>query len=412
MKKILITQILFLFLYYISFGQKIENLTPSYVHLLDFSEKARGEWARRDTLLNHLSSGKKDWEKLTVDEKALLEKFQELETYEDIWDIIGGGCSWYCGGGPRKITASSYLKSQGSIDYLPQNAHDLNYKNAWAEGVSGYGIGEYLSYHFEANTPRVTEIIVVNGYVKSKTAYMNNSRVKKLKMYINDKPYAILNLEDKIASQGFKVDPIGSSEIIGGENSEWTIKFEILEVYKGTKFEDVVISEIYFDGLDVHCFAKGTKIQMKDNSQKNIEDIVLGDLVAWMDLESGKIKSAKVEKLEKVIHHGLITYKFSSGKEITTTKDHPFSIMHKGWASLSPEQSRQYKGFQKISLVEIGDLFMTKQGTDKLIEIKYLKGDQETYTLSKLSSGDNFIANGFIVGIEEWDFENQTIGKK
>ena len=25
------------------------------------------------------------------------------ETMEDYWDIIGGGCSWYCGGGPKRL---------------------------------------------------------------------------------------------------------------------------------------------------------------------------------------------------------------------------------------------------------------------------------------------------------------------
>lgn len=33
---------------------------------------------------------------------------------------------------------------------------------------------------------------------------------------------------------------------------DWTVKFEIVEVYKGTKYNDTVISEIFFDGTDVH----------------------------------------------------------------------------------------------------------------------------------------------------------------
>jgi hypothetical protein len=39
-------------------------------------------------------------------------------------------CSWYCGGGPKEVTASSYLKSQGEHHYKPENAHDLNYKTS------------------------------------------------------------------------------------------------------------------------------------------------------------------------------------------------------------------------------------------------------------------------------------------
>ena len=29
-------------------------------------------------------------------------------------------------------------------------------------------------------------------------------------------------------------------------------KFEILEVYPGSKHDDTVIAELYFDGIDVH----------------------------------------------------------------------------------------------------------------------------------------------------------------
>lgn len=388
------------------YEQEILNLNPSYVHLLDFSDRAKAEWTLRDTLLSQLSTRKKDWDKLTSEEEALLEKYDEV--FEDIWDILGGGCSWYCGGGSKEVTASSYLKSQSSNNYEPKNAHDLNYKSVWVEGVPGYGKGEYLMYTFEGKSPRITEIIVVNGYVKSEAAYRDNSRVKKLKVYLNDKPYVVLNLEDKIANQGFKVEPIGNGNREDWKALEtkpdWTLKFEILEVYKGLKYDDTAISEIYFDGLDVHCFAKGTKVLLADNSTKNIENLKIGDMVAYLDLETKEIKSAKIEKLEKVIHHGLVRYKFESGIEITATQDHPFRIENKGWASLKPDKSKQYKGFENIENIYIGDLFLTEKGTDKLISIDFLEGEQETYTISRLRYGDNFIANGLIVGIEELNY--------
>ncbi|MDA9809388.1 hypothetical protein N9C59_03625 [Flavobacteriales bacterium] len=402
MKKIILF-IAITLMFSIAYGQDIKTLNPSYVDFLDFSDKTKAEWAHRDTLLSQLSSGKKKWDKMTAEEQALLEKYGEV--YEDIWDIVGGGDGWYNAGGPYEVTASSYLKSQGSNNYKPKNAHDLNYKNAWVEGTSGYGIGEFLMYKFSATSPRITEIIVVNGYVKSESAYRNNSRVKKLKVYLNDKPYVILNLEDKIANQGFKVEPIGNSDRQDWDvlktKPEWALKFEILEVYKGLKYDDVVISEIYFDGLDVLCFAKGTKVQLADNSTKNIEDLKVGELIAYMDFNTKSIESAKIEKMENVKHHGLVTYNFESGLTITATQDHPFKVEMKGWASLKPNKSKQYKGFENIEKIEIGDLFITSDGTDKLISIDYLDGEQETYTISKLSSGDNFIANGLIVGVEQ-----------
>lgn len=381
-------------------------MNPTSTRLLDLSVQGEKEFDKNQEIgmkvMEKLGNGTK-YEDLSQEDKDALSKVDE--TMESYWEIIGGGCSWYCGGGPKEVTASSYLKSQGVNNYEPKNAHDLNYKNAWVEGVDGYGIGEYLLYTFGGASPRINEIIVVNGYVKSKTAWENNSRVKKLKVYIDDKPYAILNLKDIRGSQSFKVEPIGNSDRKDWDvlktKPDWTLKFEILEVYKGLKYDDVVISEIYFDGLDVHCFAKGTKIQLPDNSTKNIEDLKVGDLVAYMDFDTKTIKSAKIEKTEKVIHHGLVTYRFESGLTITATQDHPFKIDKKGWSSLKPDKSKQYKRFENIDKIKIGDIFITANGTDKLVSIDFLEEEQETYTISKLSSGDNFIANGLIVGVEE-----------
>lgn len=403
MKQILITGLICIS--QIGFSQ-IKEMNPSSTQLLDFSVQGEIEFNKNQEdgmkVMKKLGDGIK-YEDLSQLDKDAISKVDE--TMESYWDIIGGGCSWYCGGGPKEVTASSFLKSQGEINYEPKNAHDLNYKNVWVEGVDGYGIGEYLLYTFEGASPRINEIIIVNGYVKSNTAWENNSRVKKLKVYIDNKPYAILNLLDIRGSQSFKVEPIGNNDRNDWDvlktKPDWTLKFEILDVYKGLKYDDVVISEIYFDGLDVHCFAKGTKIQLADNSIKYIEDLQVGDLVAYMDFDTKTLKSSKIEKTEKVIHHGLVTYRFESGLTITSTQDHPFKIDNKGWASLKPDKSKQYKGFENIDKIIIGDFFITANGTEKLVAIDFLEGEQETYTISKLSSGNNFIANGLIVGVEE-----------
>lgn len=393
-----------------SYSQTLPVLEPQLSFELDFSPQSIAHFlsdkAFRDC--NDIYNKKKEEEKnkrekYTNEEKNIF--FYCDETKDEIWQIEGGGCSWYCGGGPKRVTASSYLSSQGSNTYKPKNAHDLSYETAWVEGVNGYGIGEYLQYTFEAASPRITKIIIVNGYVKSKTTWKNNSRVKRLKMYIDNKPYAILNLKDFYGEQAFTLEPIGNSNRENLEAlkklTDWTLKFEILDVYKGEKFDDVAITEIYFSGLDVHCFAKGTKVLLDDKSYKDIENLIIGDYIAYMDFDTKEIKSAKIEKLENVIHNKLVTYKFESGKEITTTQDHPFKIQHKGWASLRPDKSRQYKGFEEINRINIGDSFITTNSNDKLVAIDFLKGEQETYTISRTSVGDNFIANGLIVGIEE-----------
>lgn len=236
---------------------KLRVMNPDSIKLLNLSKKGENKFNKNlkacEKIWDKMSDGLEE-EQLTKKERNLISNFDE--TFSSYWDILGDGDSWYCGGGTKKVNASSYLKSQGKTSYKPKNAHDLNYKSVWVEGVKGYGKGEYLLYTFSGSCPRITEINIVNGHVKSKSAWKKNSRVKTLKMYLNNKPYAKLNLKDIRGVQTFKVDPIGNEN---RENYEalkkmpdWTIKFEILDVYKNSKYDDTVISEIYFDGIDVH----------------------------------------------------------------------------------------------------------------------------------------------------------------
>ncbi|MFY0672670.1 MAG: hypothetical protein JXQ87_04675 [Bacteroidia bacterium] len=384
---------------------QIPEIKPSAVYALNFSKEGEEQFNRdSDTMkaiFKKLSEGASE-DDLT---KSQIEVWQNFdETMESYYQTEGGGCSWYCGGGPYEVTGSSFLNSSGSIDYKPENAHDFSFKSAWVEGDEGYGVGEYLLYHFSPESPRITSISVANGYVKSETAWNSNSRVKKLKVYFNEYPVAILNLEDSRSQQVFRVDTLGHGNRRNMDDlkalGEWKLKFEILEVYKGDLYKDVVISEISFDGVDVHCFAKGTKVLLADSSELIIEDLRLGDTILSYDLNTNRLKQSIVEKTEKVVHTNLVRYDFESGNSIITTRDHPFLVNVKGWASLLPKKSSIYEGFDGISNVEVGDVFIQANSTDTLVAISPIKNPMETFTISRLSLGNTFIANGFIVGVE------------
>ncbi len=412
MKKLFFIALLLL-VFTVTRGQ-VKEVKPYSVSPLGFNAKEEAEFnKKRDIAV-------KIWERQEtegIDYDLLSEEEQEAlafidETGGDYFDILGPGCSWYCGGGPYEISASSFLPSQSGNTYEPENAHDLNYGTAWVEGAKGDGIGEYLTYHFQPYSPRITHIYVVNGYVKSQTAWENNGRVKKLKLYINDKPYAILCLEDSRSEQAFEFPPIGNKRneygsIIDEDNAkEWTLKFEIMEVYKGKKYSDVAISEIYFSGLDVHCFAKGTLVVMADGSTKPIEKLEVGDNVKAYDFDNFEPISTTIEKLEKATHTDMVKYTFSNGTEIVATPDHPFMVRAKGWASLKPEQTKQYKGYEKVNKVKVGDQFFTINSSGTLApvtlsKIEEIHEEQETYTITKLSVGNNFLVESFIAGTEE-----------
>lgn len=185
-----------------------------------------------------------DYNSLSELEKALL---GFVEGDRVLSHFYSANCSWYCGGQIDSVTASSALGEK----YAADNAHDFSIVTAWVEGVEGNGEGEYVKYSFPGTCPRITTVLIHNGYVKNWDVWRDNGRVKKLLMYYNDKPYVVLNLNNTMHLQRFEVGILGHEER-SEASPAWSIKFEILEVYPGKKYEDTAITEIYFDGIDVH----------------------------------------------------------------------------------------------------------------------------------------------------------------
>jgi len=132
--------------------------------------------------------------------------------------VYGSGCTE----SPTKSYASSCLSQQGNSSYFSKNLIDWDPRTAWVEGKSDYGIGEY----FEIDLPYGgSNIGIFNGYQKNHDAWMNNSRVKKLKVYGDGKPICFVVLSDKMGVQNFDLPA----------NSDFNkYKFEIVEVYPGT----------------------------------------------------------------------------------------------------------------------------------------------------------------------------------
>ncbi len=178
------------------------------------------------------------------------------EGKEDYWDILGIGCNFYCGTERAKPTATSALAPKNGETFGAENLHDDSYRTAWAENAEGYGMGESITYTFAPGHPRITQIIVLNGYLKSDKDWQDYSRAKTLKMYINDKPYAVLHLKDSKQEQIFDVDTIGcanrTDKAAMAEQPPTVLRFELGEHYPGRVHAATALTEIYFNGVDVH----------------------------------------------------------------------------------------------------------------------------------------------------------------
>jgi hypothetical protein len=162
------------------------------------------------------------------------------------------------------------------------------------------------------------------------------------------------------------------------------------------------------DNYGKACFAKGTEVSLINGKTKNIENLLIGDTVSVYDYTNKKFASSIIQKLEKITHSKLVKYCFENGNTIIATQDHPILLDQKGWASLNPIKSSQYLGFESINKIEIGDNFICKAENNKiskckLVNIEFLAGDYETYTISKSTFSNNFIANNMIVGVEVFD---------
>lgn len=237
---------------------QVKDLYPTKVDNLSFPEDLKKLYEERYTLYKKQDNKQKltELERKRLDELINNERLEEHKM--SWWDVSGMGCNWYCCGSIDTVIASSNLKNNGKITYIGSNAGDDNYETAWVEGVDGYGAGESVTFYI--NSGSVDEIIVSNGYVKTPKAYKENSRVKTLKLYFNNKHIANLHLKDEISDQHFKLWMVFGSYAIYNDDErrwvdldgkivqQWSFKFEIVDVYEGTKYDDTVISEIYFSG--------------------------------------------------------------------------------------------------------------------------------------------------------------------
>jgi hypothetical protein len=179
---------------------------------------------------------------------------------------------------------------------------------------------------------------------------------------------------------------------------EFVFKFEIVDVYKGTKWPDVAISEI---DVVLCCFTESTIINTASNST-SISDIKSGDSIYSVDLKTGGINSTQVEKISKQTHLSVLKLA-TENKQIELTFDHPLYIKDFGFSSISRYmQTKNITSYEE--LIGKVELMVLNEDTnqiayEKITSIELSKGVFETYSIRKLSTGNTFIANGFVTKV-------------
>lgn len=172
------------------------------------------------------------------------------------------------------IVSSSFLKEKNKPAdyYAPWKANDTNNKTAWAEGKKGDGVGEklYLMPVGKFKTKKIN-FSITNGYAETEKLYLANNRVKKAKLTIYEARFdicggyysarrsdllintsKIIELKDTMEPQKIIIEVDDKKTQTDDKEMSKLVLFmaelEILEVYKGTKYDDTCISE--FNILD------------------------------------------------------------------------------------------------------------------------------------------------------------------
>lgn len=144
----------------------------------------------------------------------------------------------------NEVISSSYLiekskKIKSDIHYLPYYIVDGQIGTCWVEGIKGPGIGEWILIPLTKKV-KLQKIGISIGFDKNEMSFYDNNRIKTLKVSLNDDSSMNYTFNDNRGIQYIYFDePIIIS----------SLKFEIVDIYKGKKYDDTCLSEIEIWGL-------------------------------------------------------------------------------------------------------------------------------------------------------------------
>lgn len=136
------------------------------------------------------------------------------------------------------------------------------------------------------------------------------------------------------------------------------------------------------------CFLPGQKVLLKDKSQKNIEDICIGDDLRtyWNE------KNCVSRVFEYDCNEEIVELEFGTGIEVRCTKDHKFYTMNKGWveADLLTESD-------DTVLIETTSEITEGVSCVKLSKKKYANYSGKVYDLQVENEHHSYTVNGMVV---------------
>ena len=218
---------------------------------------------------------------------------------------------------------------------------------------------------------------------------------------------ADVNLNDYIVTTNQIALPIISKENVWYSGSITILDIEPDDVFvAGTTHNDITKNNV--GNILLHnkchvypycCFSEDTLISM-DGIEKEIKDVVVGDLVWSFNFNTNQKELNKVLEIVSPIQNDIIEIKFKNGTSILNTFDHPYYNIDGTLISYSPEKTKEwYNG--EILKMDISSVCIDINGNKVEIEsITEIVSPIQTYNLF-VENNHNFYANGILVYDEQ-----------
>lgn len=131
--------------------------------------------------------------------------------------------------------------------FVAKNTTDGNMKTAWLTPDGGKNALIEFVVDLEevegVNGATLFRIALFNGWRKDYQTWKEYSRIKKVSLIINDKPYAEVTLEDTYKMQYIDLEKMKLDKV-----RRYRFKFRIMETYPGKKSEQTGFSDVQFIG--------------------------------------------------------------------------------------------------------------------------------------------------------------------
>ncbi len=146
-----------------------------------------------------------------------------------------------------EVKTTTKAEAAGGLSFEATNIIDGNMKTCWLSSGDGKNEDIELTIDLEEvegiNQASVSDIYFFSGNRKDYHTWKDYNRIKKITMTVNDLPYGEIKFEDTYKQQSIDLDKFKIDR-----SRRCRIRFRIVDVYKGNKFNQLAVSDIQLLG--------------------------------------------------------------------------------------------------------------------------------------------------------------------